>query len=336
MSYFAVDSSNYTINTSFALTRTSNIKGLTCSSNCTINTAGYFLSVSDISVNTGYTLILDNSGGGGISSSFNLNSGNLQLNLANDLPCNITNNGNLIFNLPYKDCIYYGSLSGLGTVKKTGAYNLTMTNNNTISGAIEVMTGTMTVNGTLLNSTITIDSSANLSGFGSVGNVIISPNATISSSKINNGLTISSVSNTLVAGNGMSVNNNIISLATPTWVKVVKGGWQAMAYTSDNKLFGWGTGMWPNNTALLTVVPNVTQFQLPELNVSIVDLVCNHQSFYLLLSSGNLYVWGANNFGQLGTGSTTDTTIVLSRINVKQLYYPQKNSGTSTGYRNQT
>jgi hypothetical protein len=86
-----------------------------------------------------------------------------------------------------------------------------MTNNNTISGAIEVDSGTMTVNGTLLNSTITVDSSANLSGFGSVGNVIISPNATISSSKINNGLTIGNVSNNLVAGNGMSVNNNIVS-----------------------------------------------------------------------------------------------------------------------------
>ena len=65
MSYFAVDNSNYSINTSFALSRTSNIKGLTCTSNCTINTAGYFLSVSDISVNSGSTLILDNSGWGG-------------------------------------------------------------------------------------------------------------------------------------------------------------------------------------------------------------------------------------------------------------------------------
>ena len=211
MSGFPVDGSNYTVNSLNTMARTANINSLTCSSNCTILTNGYFLSVSNINVNSGSTLILDNSGGGGVASSFILNSGNLQLNLANDLPCNITNNGNLIFNVQYKDCIYYGSLSGSGTFKKTGAYNLTMTNNNTISGVIEVDSGTMTVNGTLLNSTITVDSSANLSGFGSVGNVIISPNATISSSKINNGLTIGSVANNLVAGNGTNISNNIVS-----------------------------------------------------------------------------------------------------------------------------
>ena len=65
MSGFPVDGSNYTVNTSFNMSRTANIKGLTCSANCTINTNGYFLSVSDISVNSGSALILDNSGGGG-------------------------------------------------------------------------------------------------------------------------------------------------------------------------------------------------------------------------------------------------------------------------------
>jgi microcystin-dependent protein len=195
MSGFPVDGSNYTINSSFNMSRTANIKGLTCSSNCTISTAGYFLSLSDISVNSGSTLILDNSGGGGVASSLNLKSGNLQLNLANDLPCNITNNGNLTFNLPYKDCIYYGVLSGAGTVKKTGSYNLTMTNNNTISGPTEITTGTLTINGTLLNSAITVNTSANLTGFGSVGDVVVTSNGSISSNKNSNGLVINSVVN---------------------------------------------------------------------------------------------------------------------------------------------
>ena len=212
MSGFPVDGSNYTVNSLNTMARTANINSLTCSSNCTILTNGYFLSVSNINVNSGNTLILDNSGGGGVASSFILNSGNLQLNLANDLPCNITNNGNLIFNVLYKDCIYYGSLSGSGTFKKTGAYNLTITNNNTISGAIEIDSGTMTVNGTLLNSTITVDSSANLSGFGSVGNVIITNNGTISSSANTNGLTIKSVQNLqLSAGTGTLIENNLIN-----------------------------------------------------------------------------------------------------------------------------
>ena len=65
MSGFPVDGSNYTVNSLNTMARTANINSLTCSSNCTILTNGYFLSVSNINVNSGSTLILDNSGGGG-------------------------------------------------------------------------------------------------------------------------------------------------------------------------------------------------------------------------------------------------------------------------------
>ncbi|MCX5591629.1 autotransporter domain-containing protein [Alcaligenes endophyticus] len=68
--------------------------------------------------------------------------------------------------------IWSNDISGTGGLKKSGQGHLVMTGHNSYAGATHIQAGKLTVNGALVNSTVTIDADAALGGTGSVAHLI--------------------------------------------------------------------------------------------------------------------------------------------------------------------
>ncbi|MCX5590690.1 autotransporter domain-containing protein [Alcaligenes endophyticus] len=68
--------------------------------------------------------------------------------------------------------IWSNDISGTGGLKKSGPGHLVMTGHNSYAGATHIQAGKLTVNGALVNSTVTIDADAALGGTGSVAHLI--------------------------------------------------------------------------------------------------------------------------------------------------------------------
>ncbi|MEZ4801884.1 MAG: autotransporter-associated beta strand repeat-containing protein [Gelidibacter sp.] len=110
---------------------------------------------------------------------------------------NILNNGILAFNRS-NTLTYGGLISGTGTLTNTGIGEVTLTADNTYSGATVVLQGTLKLQGNLLNSDITIASGGTLIVDGSDVKV--------------KSLTIFSGGNVLVnAGKSMTITNNLLT-----------------------------------------------------------------------------------------------------------------------------
>lgn len=68
--------------------------------------------------------------------------------------------------------VWSNDITGTGGLNKSGQGHLVMTGHNTYAGDTRIQAGKLTVNGTLLNSTLTIDAEAALGGTGSIANLI--------------------------------------------------------------------------------------------------------------------------------------------------------------------
>jgi alpha-tubulin suppressor-like RCC1 family protein len=109
-------------------------------------------------------------------------------------------------------------------------------------------------------------------------------------------------------------------------VSVAAGGNHSLAVKADGTAWAWGQndyGQLGNNSTAYRTVPVPVQF--PSGNSSpVVSVSGGWLHSAALKADGTLWAWGANDFGQLGNGSTTDSHVPV------QVLFPSGNSSIVT------
>ncbi|WDZ80494.1 autotransporter domain-containing protein (plasmid) [Ensifer adhaerens] len=157
-----------------------------------------------VTIGTGSTLQLGNGGTTGWIGG----SGNFVGSIAND--------GALVYNRS-NDVTYAGAVSGNGTLTQAGKGKLTLTGVNTFTGATDITSGDLVVNGSLANSSLTtIRRGARLGGTGTLGNTTVQAGGVHAPGN--------SIGTQTIAGN--YTNNGILQIeGTPTATdKVIVSG----------------------------------------------------------------------------------------------------------------
>ncbi len=87
---------------------------------------------------------------------------------ASSLPTDIVNDSSLVFNQEGLG-VYSHSISGTGSLEKTGSGVLVLSGVSTYTGATTVTEGALVINGSIITSSFTVDAGAILGGSGSIG-----------------------------------------------------------------------------------------------------------------------------------------------------------------------
>ena len=93
-------------------------------------------------------------------------------------------------------------------------------------------------------------------------------------------------------------------------VQVAAGDSHSAAVTKDGDLYMWGRnyygqlGVYSNADSKIPIKVNNSSSTLPEKSVKYIALGYYHSA--AITKDGSLYMWGRNNYGQLGDGTTTD------------------------------
>ena len=100
--------------------------------------------------------------------------------------------------------------------------------------------------------------------------------------------------------------------ASPTnsFTAVAAGSAHSLALKNDGTVWSWGYnkfGQLGNNSTLDSLVP--VQATTVAANGTIIKIAAGGQHNMALDSSGRLWIWGFNGFGQLGDGTTTDSHV---------------------------
>lgn len=101
-------------------------------------------------------------------------------------------------------------------------------------------------------------------------------------------------------------------LAGKTITKISAAGYQNLVLTSDNGLYAWGSnsnGQLGNGSTTSSAVPVAVDMTGVLAGKTVTNIVAGFNHNLILTSDGGLYSWGANTSGQLGNGSTTDSSI---------------------------
>ncbi|RDJ21919.1 autotransporter domain-containing protein [Bosea caraganae] len=135
-----------------------------------------------------------NGANGGFSGAVTIASGTLQgAAAAFGLGNAIANNGALVFAEPsaqLAQAVYGGAISGSGTLALQGGGNLNLTGISALSGPTTIAAGTLSVNGSLANSTVTVLNGARLGGNGTVGGLVVANAGTLAPGNSIGALTI--------------------------------------------------------------------------------------------------------------------------------------------------
>ena len=109
----------------------------------------------------------------------------------------------------------------------------------------------------------------------------------------------------------LGVGRNDVNINTPTkvsgnmkWKKISSGEFHAIALTTTNELYSWGrnsTGQLGIGTTNSNKNPNPIKIGTQTWS----DIDCGNSFSGAINSAGELFVWGQNNFGQLGLGNST-------------------------------
>ena len=180
-----------------------------------------------------------------ISSTGLLGGGNYSANISNTGTLLIASNSNQTLG---------GVISGSGALTKNGTGALTLTGNNTYSGATAINSGTLVVNGSAANSAVTIGNGGILGGNGTVGALNVQSGGRVAPGNSPGNLNVSTL--TLNGGGGYNWEiTNVTGTAGTNWDLITVGGGTGAATisaTSGNKftiyISGNPTG-WDTNTA---------------------------------------------------------------------------------------
>jgi outer membrane autotransporter protein len=129
------------------------------------------------------------------------------------------------------------TLSGIGGVTKTGAGALVLAGTDTYSGPTTVAAGTLTVNGSIANSAVTVNSGAMLSGTGTVGGLtinsgaIFAPGNSPGTMTVQGNLAFQSGALYLVQVNSTTASNTVVS-GSATLAGTVQAAFAAGSYAT--------------------------------------------------------------------------------------------------------
>jgi autotransporter-associated beta strand protein len=250
-----------------------------------------------------------------------VSAGTLQGN-SSSLQGAITNNAAVTFDQATAGT-YAGVMSGSGSLTKLGTSNLTLSGTNTYNGATTVSAGLLTVNGSIANSALTVNSGGTLGGSGTVGSTTIAsggalaPGNSIGSLTVNGDLTLASgslmnfefgapgTSGAAGSSDQVQVNGNL-ALNGATLNVTDAGSFGPGLY----RLFNYtGTLSETNGGINLGTVPGAAT------NLSIQKLTAQNQINLINTSGLTLSYWNANNLasptqagGGTGTWSNTAST----------------------------
>jgi autotransporter-associated beta strand protein len=144
-----------------------------------VSYAGQVSGTGAVNILTGQVLAtgaLGHTGGTSIASGAALQIGNG--GATGSLAGNVVNNGSLIFNRAGSLTVP-GAISGTGGLTQNGPGNLILTGASSYTGATQVNGGTLSVNGSIANSTVTIRPGGTLGGTGTTGPVSVANGATL-------------------------------------------------------------------------------------------------------------------------------------------------------------
>jgi len=86
---------------------------------------------------------------------------------------------------------------------------------------------------------------------------------------------------------------NVVSLSV--------GPRMTLALTSDGDLYSWGTGLM-GELGLAYITRQETPAKITKVSVKFKAIAVGYEHCLAVSEAGDLYVWGANDLGQLGTG----------------------------------
>lgn len=105
------------------------------------------------------------------------------------------------------------------------------------------------------------------------------------------------------------------ALLGKTVVAVAAGAFHSLALTSDGLLFAWGkntNGELGNNSTADSSVPTLVDMTGVLAGKTIVQIAAGQGCSAVLDSTGKVYAWGQNNYGQLGDGTTTESHVAVA------------------------
>lgn len=105
------------------------------------------------------------------------------------------------------------------------------------------------------------------------------------------------------------------ALLGKTVVAVAAGAFHSLALTSDGLLFAWGkntNGELGNNSTADSSVPTLVDMTGVLAGKAIVQIAAGQGCSAVLDSTGKVYAWGQNNYGQLGDGTTTESHVAVA------------------------
>ena len=149
----------------------------------------------------------------------------------------ITNAGQIIAN--FTDTLTLAAvISGAGTLSKAGPGTLILTGNNTYTGATTINGGTLIVNGSIADSTVTVNAGGRLGGTGALDNTIInggtlSPGNSIGTLTVNGNLTMTAAASYLVEISPTNADRTNVA-GTATLAGTVQAAFAAGSYVTRN------------------------------------------------------------------------------------------------------
>lgn len=261
------------------------------------------------------------SGANSYSGGTTITAGTLQGNTTS-LTGNIANDAQLVFDQAATGT-YAAVLSGGGAMSKTGGGNLILTGVNTFSGATRVEGGTLSVNGSLAGSAITVQSGGALGGSGVVGTTTLAAGAALAPGNSIGTLSVagnlnfapSSVYRVEVDADGHNDRTNVTGTAAlngAVAVEAAAGTYAASTSYTILNAAGGITGTFSSVTSdLAFLTPSLTY----DANNVLLNLARNDVSFSAVALTPNQAATSAA-LESAGAGATGDMATVQSALTV--------------------
>jgi alpha-tubulin suppressor-like RCC1 family protein len=120
-------------------------------------------------------------------------------------------------------------------------------------------------------------------------------------------------------GNGTTTNSDVAVQVSslPSVVAISGGGFHSLALTGSGAVYAWGdnaNGELGNNSTTNSDTPVLVS----GISGQVVSVSGGYEDSLAMTSSGAVWAWGGNNWGQLGVGSTTDSHVPVQVTGVSQ------------------
>jgi outer membrane autotransporter protein len=234
---------------------------------------------------------------------------------------------------------FAGNLTGPGALTKLGAGNLILANVNTYSGATTVNAGTLSVNGSIANSAVTVNSGGILGGNGTLGNTtiasggVLAPGNSIGTLTVNGNVTFAAGSTYRVEVDAAGNNDRINATGTATingGTVDVQAGAGAYAASTQYTLLNAAGGRTGNFAGVTSNLAFLTPTLGYDANNVFLTLVRNGNSFTSVAITPNQIAASAalQNAGNAGDMGAVQTALTgLSAVQARAAYDATSGAG---------